>query len=149
MRNTLRAISIILSVGSCGEATTSPYYATKSAAPTGLSVALQITPPPSGAADTVAITASGDSVSASALLGTSGCMDYSAVAGLVNGRLVITVIETPSNRICSLVNSPATVRAVIRLLSKGEYHVEYRKRIAPPQQGPFERVLSRQSVRLP
>ncbi|MCC7053212.1 MAG: hypothetical protein IT355_08070 [Gemmatimonadaceae bacterium] len=149
MRNTVRALALALCAASCGEATTGPFYATKAAPPAGLPVALQILPPPSDAADTLAIAASGDSVSASALLGTSGCMDYSVVAGQVKGTLVITVIEIPSNRLCLLVETPATVRAVVRLLPRGEYRVEYRRRIAPPQQATVERVLGRRSVRLP
>jgi len=149
MRDTLCTLALTLSAVSCGDATTGPYYQAKAAPPSGLSVALQIATPPSGATDTLAITAAGDSVSASALLGLSGCMDYSVVAGQVSGLLVITVIETPSNRLCILVETPATFRAVVSSLPKGDYRVEYRKRIAPPQQAPFERVLGRQSILIP
>ena len=149
MRNTLCTLALTLSAVSCGDATTSPFYRAKAAPPSGLTVTLQITTPPSGATDTLSIIAAGDSVSASALLGVSGCMDYSAVAGQTRGLLVITVIETPSDRLCILVDTPATLRTVVRSLPRGDYRVEYRKRIAPPQQAPFERVLGRQSLRIP
>ena len=149
MRRPLRFFALVLTATSCGEAATGPYYAPKASAPAGLPVSLLITPMSNSATDTTTITGSGDSVLATAVLKSSGCSDYRAVAGQANGVLVITVIETIQNRICILISLPAVFRAVVRPIPPGEYRVEYRMRIVPPHQSAQERIVGRQQFRLP
>ena len=63
--------------------------------------------------------------------------------------LVITVIETISDRICILISPPAIFRLVVRPIPPGEYRVEYGTRIEPPHQSVQERIVRRQQFRLP
>ncbi|HYW32594.1 MAG TPA: hypothetical protein VE869_13940 [Gemmatimonas sp.] len=149
MRRLLCFLSLVLTAVSCGEPATGPYYAPKALAPDGLPVSLLITPATDSATDTTTITASGDSVIATAVLRSSGCSDYRAVAGQANGVLVITLIETSSDRICILISPPAVFRSVVRPIPPGEYRVEYRTRIVPPHQSARERIVGRQQLRLP
>lgn len=117
--------------------------------PTGLTVSLATSRPPDGATDAVTITAAGDSVIADAVMDAAACSDYRAVAGQLDGALVVTVVETFSDRICISIRPATTFRAVVRPAPRGEYRVEYRVRVAWPQQAPRERVLGTQSVSLP
>jgi hypothetical protein len=142
-------IALALFAASCGESATSPYYTPDGPPPAGLIVSLRTAPPPNGATDAMTITADGDSVVAAAVLNASGCSDYRAVAGYVGGVLVVTVVDSLTDRICPLNAAGATFRAVVRPAPRGEYRVEYRARVVPPRQAPSERVVGRQSVRIP
>ena len=142
-------IVLLLVAASCGEPATGPYYTPKGLPPAGLTASVRTVPPLDGAADTVTITAAGDSVLASAVLPASGCSAYRAVAGQVGGTLVVTVVDSLTDRLCALIATQATFRTVVRPAPRGEYRVEYRARVVPPQRAPTEWVLGRQSVHLP
>ncbi len=142
-------IMLSLVAASCGEQATSPYYTPKGSPPTGIPASVRTVATPDGAADAVTIAAAGDSVMATAVLSSSGCSDYRAVAGQVDGTLVVTVVDSLTDRICAAIWTQAAFRAVVRPAPRGEYRVEYRARVVPPQRAPTEWVLGRQSVRLP
>lgn len=119
--------------------------------PAGFDVTLTATParaaPP---VDPPAIAAHGDSVTAVATLGTSGCADYGAVAGLRAGALVVTITETWANRVCTAMVTSATFRAVTRRAPRGRYVVLLERR-SRTERGRYEAPieLARAVVTLP
>jgi hypothetical protein len=137
-----------------GDPLPGPAYAPHAPAPTGLGVSLRSTAPPAGAAGRdAAITAAGDTVVAAALLSASGCGDYRAHAGVAGGvaggALVVTVVDSLTERLGTLAAVQATFRAVVYPAPRGRYPVEFRTRVVPPRRAPIERVLAREFVTVP
>ena len=145
---TLAALS--LSLAACHEAPTSPYARVSGPAPSGLPVTLRIDWS-SGALAGPAIVTEGDSLTASAKFGVSGCLDYTASAGTVGSSVVITIIETAPYvpRVCTLIAQTAVFHAVVRPAPRGAYAVVLRQRMEWPSDGPVEREWARGSVALP
>jgi hypothetical protein len=150
MRRHTVAITLVLALiaVSCGEPT-SPSYTPVTPPPAGLPVSLRNVPPLGTASDAATITAAGDSVSAAAVMNAGSCGSRHTVAGEVGGVLVITVVDTVSGGMCSMVAIVGTFRAVVRPAPRGAYRVEYRARAVFSQGAPIERVLGRKSVQLP
>lgn len=151
MRLRLFCAGLALLGAGCSDAATAPYRATSAPAPSGLAVALNTipgyeAPPPAYAS----ITADGDSVIATAPLGASGCVDYTAAAGVADGDLVVTITtsfpDTP--RACTMDARIETFRAVVRPAPKGSYDVVLRDRVQRQAGSPSfdERELARRPV---
>ena len=145
---TIAALSFFLAA--CHEAPTSPYTRVSGPAPSGLPVTLRIDMS-SGTPAGPAIVTEGDSVTASAKFGVSGCLDYTASAGTVGGSVVITIIETAPYvpRVCAAIAATAVFHAIVRPAPRGAYAVVLRERMEWPSDGPVEREWVRGSVALP
>jgi len=149
MRTSAALVSLTLVIAACHEAPTSPYARPSGPAPSGLPATLRITPSTGTPFAGPAIVADGDSLVASAEY-ESGCLDYTAVAGTVNGTVVVTIIETTPSppRPCALIKATAVFHAVVRPAPRGAYAVVLRQRLDWPSDGPFERERARGSVTL-
>lgn len=146
----LPLLAVALAGAACRESPAAP-RSPSGPPPSGLSTSLAIirtyqAPPP----DRPSITADGDSVVATAKLGVSGCRDYGARAGVVDGVLVVTVVDSapPVSRLCTLEAGFATFRAVVRAAPRGRYDAVLRARVESTSGAPSESELVRQSVTL-
>ena len=152
MRTPVVALAALaLVTAGCHEAPTSPFYSPSGPAPSGLPTSLSIIPSTATPFAGPALAADGDSLVASAEFEVTGCLDYSAVAGMAGGSVVVTIIEsTPATfRYCTLDKKSAVFRAVVRPAPRGAYPVVLRRRLDFMTDGPEETELARTSVTLP
>jgi len=133
-------VAAALVTGGCKDAPTAP----------GLPLQFTMSPPPEGIVPAPAITASGDVVTAEALLGVSGCDDYYASAGMVRGAMVISFTGRTTDRRCLAFSSPALFRAVVSEAPPGAYDVIVRERkVDRDGRESWSREIARSQVVLP
>ena len=151
MRALAALAALTLAIAACHEAPSSPFYRPSAPAPSGLPTALSIIPSTGTPYAGPAMVADGDSLVASAEYDASGCLAYTAVAGSVDGSVVVTITEitSPTMRYCDLVKRSAIFRAVVRPAPRGAYAVVLRRRMEWLSDGTEETELARRSVTLP
>ena len=93
------------------------------------------------------VAAAGDSVVLTALLN-DNCARWSVRAGLADGALVVTVVDSlpAEGRLCAAVASVGHFRAVVRPAPRGRYDAVLRERVITSSQGARERELVRRRV---
>lgn len=75
------------------------------------------------------IAAVGDSIVADAVIGTTGCYDYSASAGRsTTGRMVVTILARENGQICLTVLWTSQAHVVVHPAPQGTYEVALRER---------------------
>ena len=91
-----------------------------------------------------------DSLVVQAVIGTSGCYDYTAVAARVGSELVLTIEGTEAARACLAVVIPLMARVSTRGVPEGRYDVVLRLRtISRAGQAASPVELARGTVVLP
>src|SRR5437773_1405696 len=113
MRFQLLALLVLACVAGCRDAVTAPL--------SGLPVTVQRTAAPEGPPPAATISTAQDTLVARSIVDGSGCLDYSADAGISAGRVVITISTTSSNRVCTQELSSALITVKVLDIPRGSY----------------------------